>query len=106
MGSKLLVIRIKKLLIAFIEGTIAGNVRSENESFKKPGRMCEMPLRRTGVRHGLQHVIFSGKGLRQSQSLITNYLVPVAEGALAQSPRLAGMHGILQDEVLIQQHPR
>src|SRR5690348_1746035 len=58
MITYLLVVGIENGLKALIERTIAVALLSQDERFKEPGSVREMPFGRTGSRDRLQHLIF------------------------------------------------
>src|SRR6185369_905176 len=47
-------------------------VRSQQESLKKPTRVGQMPLGRTGVGHGLDHLVFGGQSFADRLSRKAN----------------------------------
>jgi hypothetical protein len=56
----LLVVGIEELFKAWVKRPITEPIR-KNKCFKKPGSVRQVPLGGTAIRHGLQHLIFSGK---------------------------------------------
>src|SRR5262245_1285815 len=62
------VVRIEEDSIQRLERQIAGLMQPEHEGLEKPGRMCQMPLYGTCIRHGLDRAILGrkrpGKGAR------------------------------------------
>src|SRR5438067_1131995 len=80
MRSELLVVGIEKLLLSGIEWFVTVKVRAEDEGLKKPGGVCQVPLRGAGVRHGLEHQVFCRKKLGQLQASVANFPIPLAKG--------------------------
>ena len=56
--SNALVIRIEEVIEARGERLMVGFERAEHERFEEPRRMREVPLRRAGIGHRLQHHVF------------------------------------------------
>src|SRR5438477_2968449 len=96
MRPELLVIGIEKLLEGRIKAFVAGNVLAQNESFEKPSGMREMPLGWARIRHGLQHLVFSRKWLRESQRGCPDFAVSLTKRTIGQLLGVAGVHRGLQ----------
>ena len=60
-----LVVGIKAVGEALIEAAEANKVRLEHEGLEEPGRVGKMPLRGTGIIHGLDDLVFGAQGLRE-----------------------------------------
>src|ERR1700674_2693543 len=89
MSAELFVIRIKKILIADIEGPIARDLRLDDESLEEPCGMREVPFGGTHIRHGLQHLVFRGErfgdphaGIADSGEQFPERVNPSAMGSL------------------------
>ncbi|CAN5864007.1 hypothetical protein BH18ACT7_BH18ACT7_22140 [soil metagenome] len=57
-GTNGFVITIENKIVLWIEFLITFHIRLKHKSFKKPGSMTDMPLRRADICHGLQYIIF------------------------------------------------
>ena len=63
------VIGIEQKAEAIVVNAIAGKMRRQQERLEEPGRVRTMPLRRAGIGHRLQHLVFGRDGGRQRVGL-------------------------------------
>lgn len=57
-----LVVRVEQHAVLRVERAVVLQMRREDEGFKEPAGMRQVPLHRTGVGHGLDDMIFAGEG--------------------------------------------
>src|ERR1700751_3927591 len=55
------VIRVEQISVVGMERLVSRPILAKQELLEKPGRMGAVPFRGTGVRHGLDQLIFGGK---------------------------------------------
>src|ERR1700756_4957291 len=65
--------------------SIARIGHGQNKGFKKPTRVCQMPLRRAHIRHGLNDVIFRHQRLAEPVGKPSHLMVPPDNGLLVGS---------------------
>lgn len=75
--AQLLVVGIEQKAEPAIEAGIAGQMREENEFLKEPCRMGQVPFRRTGVGHGLDHLVLRPQGVDKFAGLAAHLIVSV-----------------------------
>ena len=90
MSIQLLVIRIEKIGEAVVEWPVMLDVRGQEESFKEPGCMRQVPFYGAGLRHGLNQVVVDGQQSRESFAGAAHYVVP--SGKCAGSHRQSTGH--------------
>src|SRR5450755_3792130 len=66
------VIRIEQVPESWMEGPITRQMFGQKERLKEPCGVCQVPLRRTRIGHGLQVMIFDRQGRATSQRRLPN----------------------------------
>ncbi len=84
------VVGIEAIAETVIEYAIGGIVGLQHHLFEEPGRVRQVPLRRTGVLHGLHDLIFLGERLRDPERGLpgaAELFAKAGEGAFGWRPR-------------------
>jgi len=85
------VIGIEEIVETFVELTIAGQVRDQQEILEEPAGMCQMPLGRADIGHRLRHEILGLQRLAEVQRLLPH--APVAVLQIGVGPAIRGLLG-------------
>ena len=109
-GAKLLlwhlaegaVVAVEEPLEVGVEGLVAGDVLGEDEGFKEPGGVGEVPLDRGGLGAGLHHHVLGGEGRAKVHGGLSNGPEAVEEGYSLGEPGgevgLLRRHNVLQSK--------
>ena len=79
-----LVVRVEKELKLGMERPITRQVRHQQERFKEPRRVGQMPLHRTRIRHGLDDVILRHQRLAKGFRAAADGLIGILQGGAAR----------------------
>jgi hypothetical protein len=74
---KCFIIGVEQIVKGRIENTICRRVRTQQHRLEKPGGMPKMPFGGTGIRHGLDALVFGAQCGRQAQGVRPN--LPVSQ---------------------------
>ena len=76
------VVGIEKVRKARMKSTISGQKRAKQERLEEPARVCQMPLRRAYVVHGLDDVVLGFERCANIPRIAANLAVQVSGGSL------------------------